>query len=178
MRRDALGLGRHLGFQIAVQRLQGRRHAVEARGHLAELVVRGHIDPHRKLGRLDLAQAIAQVAQRVDHIHVARVEHDHRSADGQRHHHELKQVEDRRQAGHLVFDRQHKTVNRHQKSVGVLDQARMVHRGAGHETGFLVVPQAFDLGIALPHLRVPGHKQRARGVTVFEYLHAPVKFPG
>ena len=112
-----------------VQRRQGGRHAVETGGDLAEFVLGIDFDAAGEFARLHLAQPLAQPPQRADHIQIAGVEHDDRPADGQRHHGELEQIQNRRQPRQVLFNRQHKAVNRLDKIACRLQ--RNFHRRAG-----------------------------------------------
>ena len=118
-------LGLDLDFQALVHRVQGSGHAVEAGRHLAELVLGINLDAGGELPQLDLGQALAKPAERTDHIQVTGVEHDHRPGDGQRHHGELEQVQDSRQARQVLLDGQHKPVDRLDKIARRLQ--RIIH---------------------------------------------------
>ena len=165
LRFDPLGFIHHLGFQPLVHGLQGQRHVVEAGGHLAELVLRVHVHPGREIPRLELAQSLAQVVQRMDHIHVPRIDHHDRANDGQRHHGELKKIQKRGQAGQLHFDGQHepvdgldKVLRGHLRRPPALHGPDGPHRPLGGPDGLHRLEAAADL-------LVPGHKQGSRGVT-------------
>jgi len=172
---DALRLGLHLGLQAAVERLQRGGHAVEARGHQAEFVLRVHLDAGVELAALDLLQPAAQLGQRRDDVEVAGVEHDHRTGQGQHHHGELEQVEQRGEARELVLDGQHQPVDRLHELIGRTQQHRVVRFQRRVPQGPLGLPQAFHGGEFARHVRVPGHEQGARGVTLAQQAQALVE---
>ena len=87
------GLNLHLLFQAVIHLLQALGHAIETRGHLAELVLVFHVNAGCEISRLHSAQAGAQMRQGVDDIQIAREQHHHCRTDGECHHHKLEQVE-------------------------------------------------------------------------------------
>ena len=164
LRFDTPRLGLHLGLQPFVQRLQRCGHSVEAAGHLAEFVLGLDLDPRGKVPRLHLLQALAQVGQRVDHVHVTGEQHHHRADDRQRHHHKLEQVEDGGEPRQLVFDGQNQRVDGLNKLVRGPHRIDRAHRGAGEPLPAPLRPDPVD------HLEpgvdrfVPRHEQGPRRI--------------
>ena len=93
-----LGLFLHLGFKVLVQALKSGRHAVETGRERAEFVVCARFNARAQITPLHACQAGLQPRQWIEDEQVGRVEQGDRTADGQRHHHELDGVQDGREA--------------------------------------------------------------------------------
>ena len=98
---------------------------VKSGRYLTELVRGIDIDACPEIAGLQLAQALPKLPQRIDHIPITGIKHDHRPADGQRHHQKLEQVQDGCQPRQVLLDHPHQLVTGANKLVG----RRLQNRG-------------------------------------------------
>ena len=175
LRFDTPRLGLHLGLQPFVQRLQRCGHSVEAAGHLAEFVLGLDLDPRGKVPSLHLLKALAQMGQRVDHVHVAGEQHHHRADDRQRHHHELEQVENGRQPRELVFDREHQSVDGLDELLRCPGRLGRTHGRHGEPLAAPLGPDPVNELEPKINRLIPGHEQGPHGVARAQQTQALVE---
>ncbi len=162
------GLLAHLAFEVAVEVLQGLRHAVEALRKTAELVCGVDLDAGRQVAALDLAQARLQPRQRVQHEQEGRIDHRDAAGDRQPDQAELEGRQHQRPARELGLDRT-------DEGVDVDDQRRGLRRHRSVRRHRVGQPLRAVVGPARLHMRkrrvgraVAGHEQRPRRVAARE----------
>ncbi len=173
-----LQLGRLFGdlaLQVPVHRLQVLRHAVEALGQRAELVAGDPLHPGAEIAALDAFGRFLQLPDGFQHEQVPGIQQHRGADDGQRHHRDLQQVQQRSPARHVRLDRRDERIDV-RGEVGNIG-AQRVHRIGlrGNPPRAELRPVALDHREVPPHGIVPRHEQRTLGIAVAQKLEAALE---
>ena len=98
------GLFRDPGLQVAVHRLQMFRHAVEAFRQRAEFVAGDALHPGAEIAALNALGRVLKLSDRLQHKPVTGVEQQRGAKNGQRHHRDLQQMQERSPTRHVRLD--------------------------------------------------------------------------
>ncbi|MNS70104.1 hypothetical protein D3C72_1034420 [compost metagenome] len=160
------GLLLHAAFQAGVQILQSHGHAVEAPGDGAELITPAVRHPRRQVARLHARQSGLQPRQRAKHQQLRRIHERQGRCNGQRHHRELRNVEQGGPARELLLDGPDQPVHAADKCFGLLRNGgrlrcvaacnRLLPRPAQHLPALLHRLQGRARGLVARHKQGPG----------------------
>ena len=166
------GLLRHLGFQVAVHRLQVLGQVVEAGSERAELVAAARRDARAEVAVLQPFDALLERRHRLEHEAVAAEQQRRTTGQRQCQHRRLQQVLQRGPARHVQLDGVDQRVDLCDEGRRLLAQPGRLHDAAAVPLLPQRGPAGFDGGEALFDRGVPGHEQRPLGVAGAQQLQA------
>ena len=172
------GLLGNARLEIAVERLQVARHAVEALGERAELVGRDAFHARAEVALADARRRLLQAPNGFQHEQVAGDEQHGGAQHRKRGHSDLQQVQERGPARHVALDRRDERVDVRGEFRGFLGERRRHCVGRRAPVLAESLPVGLHRGEALAHDVVPRHGQRTIGIAAAKQIEAVVEFRG